>query len=610
MGAFSLIVVIKLLNRTPMVKDRFSKIKNDPRFKEKKLLKESKDFTKIDDRFADVLKNEDFKSKQKFQLKSETAHESETDESENETEGRKVVSGVYDPARGIGVESSSDEESESEIESDSEETSIKSLLHNWNFNDDNVTKSEDANSSVLTMCNFDANEISAEDIYMLLQSFLPLNGSVKCVKVFISDYGKEKLAEEATEGPKALKVENYNSNNLETNMSEKEATEKVRVYQAQRLRYYYAIINCNDAETAAHLYEVCDGLEFESSATFVDLRFVPENERFEDKTLKEEYYPSITIKKYKPNSYTNKALSHQKADLTWESDDRKRKEVLKKRVIDEETLDDYNAFLASSSSEDESENEEPNNAEEKLAKRRALLLGDVDTNIPPSDQNSKTKSLSKQAEANEKSITIQLSQEETVKLKNKKAGDNSDSDSSEVSEAESDSDNSDVEFDIKRDQTKSQAQAEKPNDLSLLLADVEDSDRKHFDYNKIIKNEKMSDKSRKRKNVKEIDSFHVDTNDSRFTALFENPEFAIDPSDPKFKATYAMKEVVSKRAQFRAKKSRLSNQPKPETQSENIERTSVAISNEKAEQSKPKLSALVESLKMKTALHKKNLKKK
>merc|ERR1712226_519926 len=606
MGAFSLIVVINLLNRAPMVKDRFSKIKNDPRIKEKKLLKESKDFTEIDDRFADVLKNEDFKSKQKFQLKSETAHESETDVSENEAEGIKVVPGVYDPARGIGVESSSDEESESEVESDSEETNIESLLHNWNFNDDNVTKSEDANSSVLAMCNFDANEISAEDIYMVLQSFLPLNGSVKCVKVFISDYGKEKLAAEATEGPKALKVENYNSNNLETNISEKEATEKARVYQAQRLRYYYAIINCNDAETAAHLYEVCDGLEFESSATFVDLRFVPENERFEDKTLKEEYYPSITIKKYKPNSYTNKALSHQKADLTWESDDRKRKEVLKKRVIDEETLDDYNAFLASSSSEDESENEEPNNAEEKLAKRRALLLGVVDTNVSPSDQNSKTKSLSKQAETNEKSITIQLSQEETVKLKNKKADDNSDSESLD----ESDSANSDDEVDIKRDQTKSQAQAEKPSDLSLLLADVEDSDRKHFDYNKIIKNEKMSDKSRKRKNVKEIDSFHVDTNDSRFTALFENPEFAIDPSDPKFKATNAMKEVVSKRAQFRAKKSRLSNQPKPETQSENIERTSVAISNEKAEQSKPKLSALVESLKMKTALHKKNLKKK
>merc|ERR1712226_1400020 len=594
MGAFSLIVVINLLNRAPMVKDRFSKIKNDPRFKEKKILKESKDFAEIDDRFADVLKNEDFKSKQKFQLKSETVHESENDVSENETEGRKVVPGVYDPARGIGVESSSDEESESEVASDSEETNIKSLLHNWNFNDDNVTKSEDANSSVLAMCNFDVNEISAEDIYMLLQSFLPLNGSVKCVKVFISDYGKEKLAEEATEGPKALKVGNDNFNSLEINMSEKEATEKVRVYQAQRLRYYYAIINCNDAETAAHLYEVCDGLEFESSATFVDLRFVPENERFEDKTLKEEYYPSITIKKYKPNSYTNKALSHQKADLTWESDDRKRKEVLKKRVIDEETLDDYNAFLASSSSEDESENEEPNNAEEKLAKRRALLLGDVDTNIPPSDQNSKTKSLSKQAEANEKSITIQLSQEETAKLKNEKSDDNSDSESLD----ESDSANSDDEVDIKRDQTKSQAQAEKPSDLSLLLADVEDSDRKHFDYNKIIKNEKMSDKSRKRTNV------------SRFAALFENPEFAIDPSDPKFKATNAMKEVVSKRAQFRAKKSRLSNQPNPETHSKNIETNPEATSNKTADQSKPKLSALVESLKMKTALHKKTSKKK
>ena len=571
-----------------MAEGRFSSIKRDPRFRGRKEdSSHANSQTKIDPRFAEVLHNDDFKSRRVYKLKG-----SESDNGDETAEAhffqREIIPGVYDPARGIGVESSSESESE---ESD-EENNVDSILHDWNFNDDNVAKDVNASSSVLALCNFDADEISAEDIYMLLQSFLPLNGSLKSVKVFISNYGKEKIAEEASEGPIALKVENNGQKDLELN--EKDASEKVRMYQAQRLKYFYAIIVCSDQETAAHLYEVCDGLEFESSATFVDLRFVPEEETFDDSVLKEEYNSGATAKKYAPNTYQNKALSHQKADLTWEGEDRRRKEVLKKKVIKDIELDDYNAFLASSSSEDENENI---TAEQNLAQKKALLLGDAPTVRNEQDNMNQKKRRRYQAESNEKSITIQLSKEEVEELKDGHGLSDSEDTSSDV-ESGSESNSCEV-----REQNTKEQEEGKSNDLSLLLADVEDEDRKHFDYNKIVKVEKMSEKSRKRKNVKPIDSFHIDTNDARFKALFENPEFAIDPSDPKFKSTNAMREIVSKRAQFRAKQPIMAVESLETKKTPNSSITGV-IDHVNNSQPKQKLSALVQSLKTKTAMHK------
>lgn len=89
--------------------------------------------------------------------------------------------------------------------------------------------------------------------------------------------------------------------------------------------------------------------------------------------------------------------------------------------------------------------------------------------------------------------------------------------------------------------------------LELLMAgntneEVEHLD--HFDMNEIIRAEKQkTKKNKKAKKGKESrgglqEEFEMPVDDPRFKAVFESHEFAIDPSNPKFKATGAMKKIL------------------------------------------------------------------
>ena len=65
-------------------------------------------------------------------------------------------------------------------------------------------------------------------------------------------------------------------------------------------------------------------------------------------------------------------------------------------------------------------------------------------------------------------------------------------------------------------------------------------EKQHFNMKEIIDNEKRKKKRKKGKQDREeiIDQFEIDVHDKRFSALFNSPDYILDPSDPQFKCVY------------------------------------------------------------------------
>ncbi|KAB5572161.1 hypothetical protein GE09DRAFT_956024 [Coniochaeta sp. 2T2.1] len=90
--------------------------------------------------------------------------------------------------------------------------------------------------------------------------------------------------------------------------------------------------------------------------------------------------------------------------------------------------------------------------------------------------------------------------------------------------------------------------------LELLMAGNTNEEAEHldhFDMNEIIRAEKHKNKKHHKKAKKSgtdrgglQEDFEMPVDDPRFKAVFESHEFAIDPSNPKFKATGAMKKIL------------------------------------------------------------------
>lgn len=100
-------------------------------------------------------------------------------------------------------------------------------------------------------------------------------------QVYQSEFGKECMKEEEVTGPKEL-AEQTADETGEDNFDQ----EKLRVYEMRRLRYFYAVVECDSVETASHIYDECDGMEFESSAAKIDLRFIPDDLTFDEVKIK------------------------------------------------------------------------------------------------------------------------------------------------------------------------------------------------------------------------------------------------------------------------------------------------------------------------------------
>lgn len=337
-----------------------------------------------------------------------SSEEEEEEEEDDEVEEEELV-GKRDPARDGGFSDSegglTSEEEDSDVEAElAEETAGQEQTEDIPMGD--VTRR-------IAAVNLDWDNIRASDILAVASSFTPPSGRLKSVTVYPSEFGRERLQREEIEGPPreifaSSKRSDAEEESLESEEEEEEesgdedekikrqllhsqATEgqefdtaALRQYQLERLRYYYAVIECDSKPTAKALYDSMDGREYLSTANFFDLRFIPDETTFEEDTPRDEC--KALPEGYKPNEFRTEALTHSKVRLTWDDDDTTRKEV-QKRAFSRAEIDenDLQAYIGSDSSDVDSVASRKSTAEDRKAKRQeaqrqkmraALGLGD------------------------------------------------------------------------------------------------------------------------------------------------------------------------------------------------------------------------------------------
>lgn len=543
----------------------------------------------------------------------------------------------YDPIRD-GMQSSSDESSSDEEEEEEEVEEQVELA-----GDNNDVPTGDI-SSRLAAVNMDWDNIRASDIMAVANSFVPADGRILNVVIYPSEFGMERMQREEIEGPpreifaSAAKKDENNVSTLDDDSDASDAEEeepakedlqtgengeefdstKLRSYQLDRLRYYYAVITCSSANVAKSIYDNLDGREYLTSANFFDLRFVPDGTDFDqdphDECIK-------LADGYKPNEFTTDALTHSKVKLTWDAEDTTRKEVQKRafsrKEIDENEL---KAYLGTDS--ESSEDEEEAAKTDKAASLRAALGLEAATKKSKSKDSSSKRDrdfpkpegemqitfsggllgdgkggsvFENEIPLNETTIEKHIRKEKERKAKRRErmkakregrdpdaevvetttvAADGDDpfndpffaSDGEDVEKAERKADNR-----AKRAKKREEKEAEEAANaaerakLELLMADDEDSKMRHFNMNEIEKAEKAKKKGKKGKKNAPIveDDFKIDTADPRFAKLYESHEFAIDPTNPRFKETSGMKALLEEGRKKR-KQGREGDEPEAE----------------------------------------------
>uniref|UniRef100_A0A336LQA1 CSON000550 protein n=1 Tax=Culicoides sonorensis TaxID=179676 RepID=A0A336LQA1_CULSO len=348
-----------------------------------------------------------------------------TDENISKDIKSKLKNLEIDYARGEAAlvsDSSSDEESSEE------EDNELVLDHVWGELDADAPRTEDSTYR-LAACNMDWDRIRAVDIMVLCNSFLPPGGIVKKVSIYPSEFGKERLKEEEITGPKEL-IESskpVNSDSDDENQSDIEAKEedadeaeyqreKLREYQLNRLKYFYAVIECDSVATADKLYAECDGMEYESTACKLDFRFIPDDVTFDEDEPREVCEELPDLSKYKPRIFTTKALQQGKVELTWDENDMERREIQEKLLNGElqDVPDDVlKKYVACSSSEDEDQDEEEEEENEISDKESSDEDQSLNEEEPAKKSKTKKSSIDKY-----KSLLNEINQQEEEKKRN------------------------------------------------------------------------------------------------------------------------------------------------------------------------------------------------
>ncbi|KAI0082298.1 hypothetical protein K474DRAFT_1655677 [Panus rudis PR-1116 ss-1] len=465
-----------------------------------------------------------------------------------------------------------------------------------------------------------------------------IRGKVLSVRVYPSQFGKERMAREEREGPppelfkrRMDDDEEINEKNIyETGGGEDYDEDALRRYQLERLRYYYAIVECDTVEAASHIFNELEGTELERSANVFDLSFVPNDMTFDDEP-RDEATDDLNVP-FKPLDFTTDALRHSRVKLTWDEDDPDRVQITRRQLSRKELDEnDFKAYLASSSSGSDSEGEDGPSTKASRDKLRALLLSGNGDNLPEGwvgekedgvdvdmevtftpglsgakedkDETTLEKYQRKMKEKKKKrKEEIKEKRAQTEGQKEKPTAPKDDFFSAGSEDEDSGSEASDEGLPQKnKGKGKGRRASTEPGtrsvstaeELALVAApDRPDDEPKHFNMKAIIKAEKLKGKKLKGKRKRQAEQenelqedFAIDVKDERFKAVLEDPTFAIDPSNPHFKKTKSMAALLEERSK------RQRERPPHQAQS--------SRANESGAQ--PSLQSLVESVKRKSA---------
>ncbi|TEB18968.1 hypothetical protein C9890_0286 [Perkinsus sp. BL_2016] len=199
--------------------------------------------------------------------------------------------------------------------------------------------------------------------------------SIVSVSIFLSDFGTSELEYERTHGPRLdLGTAPVSEEELGLMTPEQQEAhrgrlnEAVRKYQKNKLRYYYAIAEFDNPQTAEIIYNELDGLTASFCAASLDLRFVPDNTEIPRSAI------SVCDKvsdNFRPAAFDDGGaavgLDNANVKLTWDEDPPERK-ILRRKFNAQEIMDlELQQYLASSSDDEDAV------PVDRDAYRRALL---------------------------------------------------------------------------------------------------------------------------------------------------------------------------------------------------------------------------------------------
>ncbi|GJQ10657.1 hypothetical protein GpartN1_g2448.t1 [Galdieria partita] len=396
----------------------------------------------------------------------------------------------------------------------------------------------------LAVTNLDWERLHALDILAVLNSFCPESGQILTICIYPTEYGKYWLNKESQEGPQ---LERFRKKALETLKDSSTSTtntlyleefdkqlssEVARQYNLDRMKFYVGVIVCDSVSTALSIYEQCDGLELEGSGNVLDLRFIPDDIVFPDPPRDS---ASHIPNNYEPKTFHPLPLQHTSGKLSWDEDDPHRAKLKKRRFTEQDLLDDdLRTYLASSDSEIEEDkmdvykqlasevlhSSKERYPEEENLEMEATFISGLD-NIGKKILQSKEQ---KELELNESAWERRVR-----KMKNKKYANKEDKvcKNNELS----------TQLPASEEQSSSNKEAE----LELLVMNSNRSKGYSSDEGK--------QRKPKKNKVKSTDeNFSIDTEDPRFAALYHSYDFALDPTDARFKKTSGMKKLLHERS--------------------------------------------------------------